>query len=376
VILREARCYFEPNRSDELILVRESMDGQTMGAKIAVAGAGIYGATAAIRLAEQGHHVDVFDPLGLLRAASAINQYRVHAGYHYPRSAETICEIAEARREFTEAFANAIVRTSQHYYAIPRENSLTSPDAYEKVMNEHGLPLRPCCPRWMNFDFIDRCYEVEENIYDPDALRGIVDARLRAQGIRLQQREFTPAMRSDYDFVVWATYGLGPSRGVFKIAKYQVAEKMLIELPPDLRGIALVVVDGPFTAFDPYGRTSRSLFGSAKNTNHWTTTSVSEPIPEPYASLLNRPEFAPVPFTRFEAMRADCCLTVPTAKDARYVGSRFTIRVVEDNPVHDRRTLYVQEGPSGEIHIFSGKVVSAVKAARLVCEMIAGKCHG
>jgi len=344
-----------------------------MGAKIAVAGAGIYGATAAIRLAEQGHQVQMFDPLGLLRAASAINQYRVHAGYHYPRSAETIREISEARTEFTEAFADAIVRSSQHYYAVPRENSLTSADAYENVMNEHGLSLRSCRPHWMNFDFIDRCYEVDENIYDPDALRGVVAARLRAQGVRLQQREFTPAMRPDYDFVVWATYGLGPSRGMFRATKYQVAEKMLIELPAHLRGVALVVVDGPFTAFDPYGSSSRSLFGSAKNTNHWTTTNASEPIPEPYASLLNRPDFEPVPFTRFEAMRADCCLSVPAAKDALYVGSRFTIRVVEDNPVHDRRTLYVRECAPGEIHIFSGKVVSAVKAARLVCEMVAGK---
>src|SRR5271163_1117588 len=114
-----------------------------MGAKIAVAGAGIYGATAAIRLAEQGHDVQLFDPLGLLRAASAINQYRVHAGYHYPRSAETIAEIAEARTEFTGTFAGAIVRNSRHYYAIPREHSLTPPDVYESVMNRHGLPLKP-----------------------------------------------------------------------------------------------------------------------------------------------------------------------------------------------------------------------------------------
>jgi hypothetical protein len=78
-----------------------------------------------------------------------------------------------------------------------------------------------------------------------------------------------------------------------------------------------------------------------------------------------------VSFTRFEAMRQDCCDTVPGAKDARYLGSRFTIRVVEDNPEHDRRILYVQEGAPGEIHIFSGKVVSALKAARLVCERIA-----
>ena len=344
-----------------------------MGTKIAVAGAGIYGATAAIRLAEQGHQVDLFDPLGVLRAASAINQYRVHAGYHYPRSAETICEIAEARAEFTKAFESAIVRNSRHYYAIPKENSLTPPDLYESIMSKHGLPLRPCRPGWMNFDFIDRCYEVEENIYDPDALRGLIEARLKAQNIRLRQSEFAPAMRPNYDFVVWATYGLGPSRGFFKAAKYQVAEKMLIELPAELRRIALVVVDGPFTAFDPYGSSSRSLFGSAKNTNHWTTTSAREPIPEPYAGILNKPDFEPVPFTRFEAMRADCCLSVPAAKDAVYIGSRFTIRVVEDNPEHDRRILNVREGAPGEIHIFSGKVVSAVKAARLVCELVARK---
>jgi len=347
-----------------------------MGTKIAVAGAGIYGATAAIRLAERGHQVHLFDPLGLLRAASAINQYRVHAGYHYPRSAETINEIAEARAEFTETFAGAIVRNSRHYYAIPIEHSLTPPDLYEGVMDKHSLPLKPCRPDWMNFDFIEKCYEVEENIYDPEALRSLVEARLKTHNISVQQRAFTGEMRPDYDFVLWATYGLSASRGVFKGAKYQVAEKMLIQLPSELRGVALVVVDGPFTAFDPYGSSSRSLFGSARNTNHWTTTDASARVPEPYAAILNQPRFEPVNFTRFEAMRTDCCLTVPSAKDAVYLGSRFTIRVVEDNPGQDRRILHIREGAPGEFHIFSGKVVSAVKAARLLCEMVEGKPNG
>jgi len=224
----------------------------------------------------------------------------------------------------------------------------------------------------MNFDFIDRCYEVEENIYDPDVLRELIETRIRELRIPFERKEFTTAMRDDFDFVVWATYGLGPSRGAFKIAKFQVAEKMLIELPPVLQHVALVVVDGPFTAFDPYGSSGRSLFGSAKNTNHWTTTDPDEPIPQPYARILNESEFRPVLFTRFEAMRADCCESVPGAKDAKYLGSRFTIRVVEDAPESDRRILYLKETGPGEIHIFSGKVVSAVKAARLVCERIAG----
>jgi len=342
-----------------------------MCAKVAVAGAGIYGATVAIRLAEQGHSVRLFDPLGILSAASAINQYRVHAGYHYPRSPETIQETSEARAEFIRAFEPAIVRNSRHYYAIPKRDSRTPPDVHERVMKEHGLSLKSCRPEWMNFDFIDRCYEVEEHVYDPDVLRELVEARIRSLGIPFERKSFAASLRPAYDFVVWATYGLGPSRRAFKIAKFQVAEKMLIELPQALQHVALVVVDGPFTAFDPYGSSCRSLFGSAKNTNHWTTTDPDEPIPEPYARILNEPEFRPVSFTRFEGMRQDCCDTVPAAKDAKYIGSRFTIRVVEDNPERDRRILYLQEGAPGEIHIFSGKVVSAVKAARLVCERIA-----
>jgi len=344
-----------------------------MSAKIAVAGAGIYGATIAIRLAEQGHTVRLFDPLGILRAASAINQYRIHSGYHYPRSPETISETLEARAEFTRAFEAAIVRNSRHYYAIPKAGSQTSPDLFEKVMAQYALFCRNCRPEWMNFGFIDKCYEVDEQIYDPEILRDVVTSRIQSLQIPFEQRAFTPQMRPNYDFVVWATYGLGPSRGLFKIAKYQVAEKILVELPRALRGISLVVVDGPFTAFDPYGSSARSLFGSAKNTNHWTTTDPFEPIPEPYASLLNRPAFEPLPLplSRFDAMRIDSALAVPASIDAVYLGSRFTIRVVENNPQQDRRTLYVQEAAPGEFHIFSGKVVSAVKAARIVCEKIA-----
>jgi hypothetical protein len=342
-----------------------------MGAKIAVVGAGIYGATTAIRLAECGHQLHLFDPLGVIRAASAVNQYRVHSGYHYPRSAETISEILEARTEFFEVYAPAIVRNSRHYYAIPRAGSRTPPDLYEKIMAAHGLPLRPCRPAWMNFNFIDRCYEVDENIYDPEILRSMAESRIQSLGIQFEKRAFSMEMRQGYDFVVWATYGTGESRGLFKSAKFQVAEKILIQLPPALQGVALVIVDGPFTGFDPYGNSSKSLFGSAKHTNHWSTTDPNEPIPEWFADILYQPDFSPVPFTHFDAMREDCSLAVPAAKDAIYVGSRFALRVVEHNPAEDRRILYVAEGGPRELHIFSGKVVSAVKAARMVCEWVA-----
>jgi FAD dependent oxidoreductase len=342
-----------------------------VNARIAVVGAGIYGAYSAIRLAECGHRVDLFDPLGVLRATSDINQFRIHSGYHYPRSAETVAEIREARAEFLAEFCPAVVGDTKHYYAIPKEGSLTGADAYEEIMGQHGLALRRCRAEWMDFGFIDRCYEVDESLYDPQVLRSLLEQRICGLHIRFRQELYRAALRDDYDFVIYATYGTGPSRGMFPVAKYQVVEKILIELPKPLRGVALIVVDGPFTAFDPYGNSQRSQFGSAKNTNHWTTRDPDEAVPEPYAAVLNRPTFECVSFTRFEAMRKDAQLAVPLASEAVYLGSRFTIRVVEDNPEEDRRILYLHEEPQREIHIFSGKVVSAVKAARLICERIA-----
>jgi hypothetical protein len=338
--------------------------------KIAVAGAGIYGATIAIRLAERGHAVTLFDPLGIACATSAINQYRIHSGYHYPRSPETILETLEARSEFQQTFAPAVVRNSHHFYAIPREGSKTPPALFEEVMARYKIPFAPAQPDWMNFSFIDKCYAVDEHIYDPNILKELLTSKIDALNIAFVQKIFEPAMRADYDAVVFATYGLGPSRGIFKSAKYQVAEKILIELPPQLRGVSLVIVDGPFTAFDPYGSSEKSLFGSAKLTNHWTSTDPSEPIPENFARRLNRPNWEPYEQTRFDAMRAEATLGVPASAEAKYLGSRFTIRVVENNPAQDRRTLYVQDGAPGELHIFSGKVVSCVKAARLVTEKI------
>ncbi len=342
--------------------------------KIAVVGAGIYGTTVAIKLAEHGHAVTLFDSLGILRAASAINQYRIHAGYHYPRSPETIEETLQSRVEFQAVYSMAVVKNSRHFYAIPKEGSRTPPDVFEAVMERFKLPLRSVKPAWMNFSFIDRCYEVDEQIYDAGLLRSFIERRIRELNIQFRQLEFKPQERDDFELVVWATYGLSHSKRIFSSAKYQIAEKVLVELPSQLRGIALVVVDGPFTAFDPYGSSSYSLFGSAKHTNHWTTTDPDEAYPAELAGLLNRPDFEWVGFSKFEAMREDSALAVPASKEGRYLGSRFTIRVVENNPEQDRRTLYLLEPVPGELHIFSGKVVGAVKAAQMVLERVSA--HG
>ncbi|MBS4067193.1 MAG: FAD-dependent oxidoreductase [Sulfurimonas sp.] len=341
-----------------------------MNKKIAVVGAGIYGCTTALKLAARGCSVDLYDEVGVMRCASAINQYRIHRGYHYPRSRETIQEILEAHQEFVEEYEPAIVHKVQSYYAIPKEGSYTDPDKYISVMDDFGLALREEKPGWVDFDFIDRVWNVEERIYDPYILRSLVVEKLEKSAIEYKNSTFLKEMEEGYDHVVYATYGLhGAGAYLFPRARYQVVEKIRIALPEKIRNLSLVVVDGPFTAFDPLGESAYSLFGSAKHTTHWSTDTFPFDVPPEYRELLNGAEFIESPLTHFEQMRAEAAFAVPSAARAEYHGSRYTIRVVEDNPGEDRRVLYVKNSGKN-FYIFSGKVVSAVKAARIVCDSV------
>lgn len=333
--------------------------------RAAVAGAGVYGATIAIELARHGYSVTLFDPLGVLAAASAINQFRVHHGYHYPRSPNTIAEIIDARVRFIEEYREAIFGGNEHYYAIPHEGSLTAPDRFEEVCARFSLPLQRVRPDWIDFGFIDRCYRVDEQLYDPVRLREIILARIEALKIGFRQEALAAERAAEFDIAVYATYA-SANLALFNRAQLQVVEKTLIELPQALHGKSILVLDGPFTGFDPYRTADRAQFGSARHSVRWSSFCTDDPIPEPYRELLNRTEFRPVDFTNFAALRGHASRAVPLAAGARYLGSRFTNRLVEYLPEEDPRTLAIKRTSDRVYHVFSGKVIGACKAASLI----------
>ena len=83
------------------------------GPRIAIIGAGIFGVTAAIKLAEQGYEVDIFEKSGdIFTAASGINQYRLHRGYHYPRALKTAKNCRDHVVEFYNEYPDSIISSS------------------------------------------------------------------------------------------------------------------------------------------------------------------------------------------------------------------------------------------------------------------------
>ena len=84
--------------------------------RVAVVGGGLFGATAAIYLARDGHDVHLYERSGgLLSAASSINQLRLHSGYHYPRSPETIRECQDGLASFRAEYGPAVIDAGEQY---------------------------------------------------------------------------------------------------------------------------------------------------------------------------------------------------------------------------------------------------------------------
>ena len=110
--------------------------------KIAVIGGGIFGITAAIILGKQ-HDVHLFEKNdGILKSASGSNQYRVHRGYHYPRSDETVQELLSCESSFIGEFSDAQMNETENFYCVSKNDSLVSADEYIDFCNRNSLEYK------------------------------------------------------------------------------------------------------------------------------------------------------------------------------------------------------------------------------------------
>ncbi|QDC99134.1 FAD-dependent oxidoreductase [Candidatus Methylopumilus universalis] len=338
-------------------------------AKIAIIGAGIYGSTIAISLAKQGMYVDLFDPNGVLNQTSSINQFRVHAGYHYPRSTETIDEIQSSRISFKKIYKNAIFKAKKHIYAIPFKDTKINCTQYEQILNDHNLSYKIIKSRIFDKAKIEQAYEVEEELYDPDLLRKIISHKINKFNINLKYQKYKDDFKNDYDFIVWCTYGFNYPDKKLNI-KYSLVEKCYFKPPSNLEGLSVVIIDGPFTAFDTTINNKVCIFGSAKYTNIKSFSMLPSNYElKKYRDYLNKPFLIKSEKSNFQILKEHGSEFIPKLRNAEYLGSKFTFRVTENNPNKDNRILHIDKC-NNEIYVFSGKIVSCIKAANEIKKLL------
>jgi glycine/D-amino acid oxidase-like deaminating enzyme len=346
---------------------------------VAVVGGGVFGVTAAVEVAQRvaDAEVTLYERAhDIFTAASGVNQWRLHRGYHYPRSESTARTCRDAESAFRDRYEPAVIAGHEHYYCIASERTKTSPDEYLAHCERVGLDYERADLDVVAEDGVDLCLRVEENHIDPLALESVAWRRLNRAGVDVRldtEVDSATALADEYDYVVVAAYAgnnglVEDYSALHREYKFQVIEKPVVTLPEQFHDRSVVVMDGPFMSFDPYGHTARFQFDHVVWGVRHESVGDEPSLGDVDPSLLNAGLIEDPPDSNFSAFVDAYREFFPGVDDATHLGSYFTVRTVLPNrEATDARPTLVDRS-SNVFRIFSGKISTCVAAADRVVE--------
>ena len=347
--------------------------------KIAIIGGGIFGLTIAAVLGKNGFSIDLFEEKkDVFMAASGINQFRLHRGYHYPRSSETIKDCLSGEKKFRNFYPETVIDAPhEHYYAIAKEGSFLNAAQCFSIWEEHGLEYEPVKLDILNNETIEKCVRVKESIIDPLQFKKSCLERCERYGVKIYlNKKVKYEDIKSYDLIVVATYAY--SNLFFenfpeaqKNYQFELVEKIVLKLPKRFENKSIVVQDGPFTCIDPYGKTGLTLMGNVTHAIHHKNIGKIPEIPEKYQDLVNQGIIKDPPMTKVKDFLNAAERFFPGIREeAVHIGSMFTTRTVLPYREHDdARPTIVEEINDKIVSVFSGKIPTCVDAAEQVLKI-------
>ena len=345
--------------------------------KIAVVGGGIFGVNIAIRMGKK-HDVTLFEKNNnILTAASGINQYRLHRGYHYPRSKETAKSSLFSEISFRKEFKDCIINNYDHYYCIAKEDSLTSPDEYIQFCKENNLEFSIAKLDVLKNENINLCIKVKESLFDPTKLRIQCWKKLNEFKINVKLNTIaTWELLNTFDKVIIATYAnLNELLENFPKKQtnfqFELCEKPVIKPHSSLLKKSIVIMDGPFMCIDPIGNSEWSVLGNVVHAIHETTIGKFPKFNQDISSLLNKGIIKNPKISNYDKFVESTKKFIPNIVNSQYIGSMFTIRTVLPNiEKTDARPTLVEKISKDIITVFSGKIGNCVAVSEEVEKII------
>lgn len=325
-----------------------------------IIGGGFYGAAIAIYLARQRGFKNIVlleREAGLLKRASYNNQARVHNGYHYPRSFTTAYRSQVNLPKFVRDWPEVVKTDFTKLYAIARRNSKVTANQFERFTREIGAKIQPAQPSLKALfepNLIEDVFLVEEYAFDSTKLLNWAEAELQQCGVQIHcQTRATQILNGPnqtLQVMVQAENADGladgsnaqklvTTRNVFNCTysglnqlsgdftgtatglKQEITEMALMQMPPQLEGLGITVMDGPFFSIMPFPARDLHTLSHVRYTPHlhWK----DERGIDPYQKLNEYKRE-----TRVDRMVRDVGRYIPRVLNAKYVDSLYEVKTV------------------------------------------------
>lgn len=334
--------------------------------RVCIIGAGWYGCHAARILQEAGIDVCLLDKEGIFAGASSKNQNRLHLGYHYPRSPETI---EECRAGFTQflaqygVFAHPFPRND---YVI-HDRSKVSADAYAQRFAGGGhtecsradLGLPTTC-------IADRVFRVHERFIDTAAVCQAMKERfssclqIRASPVIELEDTHVIVDGERFDYVLNCTNNqYVPIPFPWTPVYETVCSFLYTARSPETEPRGFTVMDGPFFSLFPYDLA----------TGVYTLTHVVHSVVARGPTLADPPSDIVLDAAR-QAAEADVRAVAPDLLDQFVYSGRFlSTKAKYDGETDDRSLRWAQVG---RYFSFSGGKITGIIAMERILRQTLG----
>jgi len=331
-----------------------------MAMRVDIIGGGIFGCTAAILAAQRGLDTHLYEKKAtLMSGASWHNQFRLHRGYHYPRSPMTGEECRTGIDEFVRLYPQCLQRDRDSWYGIV-DSGRTTVEDYRNFLHDNSLDYDDSYPSPFS-DAVDWAFKPREYLIDPWALRSRIEMLVLRSGVHVHLNTAGDQNWVMEDPVIVALYDETDTDATLR---YQLVEKLVVKLGEEHENLSAVILDGDYGSVDPYGHSGLHLVGHVKHAVHATWIGYHPP-PWWAHDLVNTGVHRFPPRSKRDQILDDLRYYLPAVRTARYVGSMFTIRCVKAwvDATDERRTDVTLLGDR-RVSILSGKIPSCVSAAK------------
>lgn len=342
-----------------------------------IIGGGFYGCCLALCLRSISNSITVIEAGNqIMTRASRVNQARVHTGFHYPRSMLTAVKSMVLHRRFTEEFPAAVVSDFRMLYGIARHGSKVPVARFWRMFREMGAPIDKASASQsalFNPDLVEAVFDCTESAFDYSVLRTDLMARMDALQMDLRlNTEVITLSEDETGAIVGLSNGQELRAGtVFNITygnvnqilrkaglpeariKHELTEIALAEIPPELSGQAVTLMDGPFFSMMPYPAEQLYSLTHVRYTPHlsWVDklgTMAPYSVAKAYSGS-----------SRAYQMKVDAQRYMPCLADLTIRRSLFEIKtVLLKNEQDDGRPILFQRSPdtSRVVSILGGKI--------------------
>lgn len=321
--------------------------------------------------------------------ASIANQARVHLGYHYPRSMETVDSCLKNFNKFTNEFKEELIEpdTWNHLYGLAddKENKTDLKNWNKLKTKINGLFKEKDLPEDIKFKNLQDLVNTNEKAVDTFRMMErktynyLKSKNGETQSIILDEIESTLKCGQYYYFKLKSNNQLYKARYIFNCTysglkeiekifdqetdldvKYQLCELALfastIAEEDGLNGNALTVMDGPFASIMPF--CYRNSINS-KLISTWSLTSVCH---TPHLTSLDFDEINQAYRKSITSKRAGMIETISKFTgdidfDTKYKRSIYTIKTISNKVNDDGRCVEIHHNYDNTFFsILSGKL--------------------